>query len=112
MRRTILLLALSFVFAVAPGFAQDCSVPWDEFTPTGGIGIMGFTTNNYPDDNHIAAAVDAWNNSCPGSGPAFPMLTTGTCSGSACAQITINYQSGFSTTSTGGCGDFERSGSG
>ena len=113
MRRIIILIALSLVMlATAPGSAQDCSIQLSSFTPTAGIGIMSFTTNNYPNDAAIASAVDAWTNSCAAAGSSFPMLTTGTCSGSACAQVSISYQSGYSTSSNGGCGQFQRSGSG
>jgi hypothetical protein len=38
-------------------------------------------TNNYPDDRHLSAAANRWNNAC-GDGETIPSFTMGGCSGS------------------------------
>jgi hypothetical protein len=110
--RTIIGVALIGVFTATAAVAQDCSIQASSFSPKSGIAILAFTTSNYPNDEAIETAVDAWNNNCASSGSSFPVLTTGTCSGSACAQVSITYHPGFSATSNGGCADFQRSGAG
>lgn len=90
----------SLVFFAAAAFA-DCSVRMAGRSPAPGSDVCLYT-NNYPEDMHILAAADRWNNACDG-GEAIPSLNVGGCNGSSIV-IQVVYDPGISTNFRKTCG--------
>ncbi|MEK6373146.1 MAG: hypothetical protein AABO58_10660 [Acidobacteriota bacterium] len=111
--RTPYLLVLGSLLLLAAVPASACSTLLGYRDTTFYITQVRVTTSNFPDDTAISAAAGYWNSGCGGgSSYDYPSIGSGTCSGSGCLQVTVNYVSGVSQTLTGGCAAYQDNQSG
>jgi hypothetical protein len=99
--------AILLLGGAIPAFA--CSTTITSRDVTFYISQIGVTTSNFPDDSAISSAASFWNSGCAGDSTAyeFPNIFSGQCSGSGCIQVSVNYFTGQSQSSTGGCAQYQ-----